>query len=257
MAGFSGIEMCGCVGSETVDARKSLPKAILLTIGSLAIMYIGMCSAVCIISPYAISPNKTMTVIPGTMVQATAPSLAAFLGGPMVGGIVTAGVFLSIVSCGFSGMLAGARTSLSMAETGLFPKQFAELHPRTKVPQYALIFQALFMAGIGICSYILARTGIVADAYSFLGAACGFLYGLLAMLYGVCLLGLRYTDPDIPRPFRVGRSGNTLAWLLSIFCAIVFGAVAFGCTTPAQQLAGTVLLLAGIPVYAYYQFRRG
>ena len=104
-------------------------------------------------------------------------------------------------------MLAGARTSLSMAETGLFPKQFAQLNPRTKVPQYALIFQAVFMAGIGIASFVLARTGIVPDAYSFLGAACGFLYGILAMLYGVCLLGLRYTDPDIARPFRAANLG--------------------------------------------------
>jgi amino acid transporter len=255
MAGFSGTEMSGCVGSETANARKSLPRAILLTFITFGFVYIGMCAAVGLSSPFVLSPDKTVAIIHGTNVQATAPSLAGFLGGPTMGAIVTGGVLMSIVSCAFSGMLAAARTSFSMAQTGLFPKHFAKLHPVTKVPQYALIFQFFFMTGIGIGANVLARTGILPDSYAFLGATCGFLYGLLAMLYGVCLIGLRYTDPDIPRPFRIGRKGNLLAWIMAVGSAAVYAFVTFQCTTPAQQAAGIGFLLAGIPVYAYYRWR--
>jgi hypothetical protein len=75
------------------------------------------------------------------------------------------------------------------------------------------------------------------------------------MLYGVCLIGLRYTDPDIPRPFRIGRKGNLLAWIMAVGSAAVYAFVTFQCTTPAQQAAGIGFLLAGIPVYAYYRWR--
>ncbi|HEY9719241.1 MAG TPA: APC family permease [Trichormus sp.] len=255
MAGFSGTEMSGCVGSETANAGKNLPRAILLTFFTFGFVYIGMCAAVGLSSPFILSPDKTVAMIQGTSVQATAPSLAGFLGGPALGAIVTGGVLMSIVSCAFSGMLATARTSFSMAQTGLFPKQFAKLHPVTKVPQYALIFQFFFMTSIGIGANVLARTGVLPDSYAFLGATCGFLYGLLAMLYGVCLIGLRYTDPQIARPFRIGKQGNLLAWIMAIGSAAVYALVTFQCTTVAQQIAGIGFLLAGIPVYAYYRWR--
>jgi amino acid transporter len=256
IGGFSGIEMAGCTASETQDARKSVPRAIMMTVVTITLMYVGICGAICFAQPYVLSADKTVALVSGTKFLATLPSMSAYLLGPIAGLIATTGVVLSIVSCGFSGLLVAARTSYSMAETGLFPKVFCELHPQTKVPQYALVFQCIFMAGIGIVAYLLGKTGLVPDAYSFLGSTCGFLYALLALLYGVCLMGLRYTDPDMPRPFRLGKSGNSVAWLFAIGSAVPFAVVAFACTGVAHQLGGVVLLLLGVPVYGYYRWRK-
>jgi len=255
LAGFSGIEFAGCCASETADARRSVPKAILRTILTVALIYIGMCAAVCIVSPYGLSADKGGAIIPGTTTLATAPSLAGYMGGPVWGFLVTAGVVMSIFSCGFTGLMSGARTSFSMAETGLFPKTFARLNPKTLVPDYGLWFQFAFMSAVGVISYFLAKTGVVPDAYSFLGGTCGFIYGVLALLYGVCLLALRYTDPQMQRPFRIGARGNLIAWVVTLFLTGVYSFVTFGCSHWTHQVAGTALLILGVPIYLYY--RRG
>lgn len=256
MAGFSGIEMVGCTASETKDARKSVPAAIIRTVVTIAMIYITMCIATSVITPYAAGADKTMAVVPGTQVIATAPALAEFLGGKAWGLALTIGVVFSIFSCGFCGLLAAARTSLSMAQTGLFPSQFAKLDEKTRVPKYALIFQLVLLCATGCGAFLLARLGVVPDAYSFLGGACGFIYGVLAMMYGVCLIGLRYTDPHMPRPFRLGRSGNAVAWLVALGSFVVFALVAFGCSQPAHEIAGFFFLLSGLPIYAFYRWRR-
>jgi amino acid transporter len=256
MAGFSGIEMVGCTASETQNARRSVPSAIIRTVVTVAFIYISMCVAVSVITPYTVSADKTMAVVPGTQVIATAPALAEFLGGKAWGLALTIGVVMSIFSCGFCGLLAAARTSLSMAQTGLFPAQFAKLDEQSRVPKYALIFQLVLLCATGCGAFLLARLGVVPDAYSFLGGACGFIYGVLAMLYGVCLIGLRYTDPTMPRPFRLGRSGNAVAWLFAFGSFAVFGFVAFGCSQMSHQIAGFFFLLSGLPIYAFYRWRR-
>jgi amino acid transporter len=103
----------------------------------------------------------------------------------------------------------------------------------------------------------LAHTGLVPDAYAFLGEVFGFMYSFLALLYGICLIGLRYTDPDMPRPFRLGKSGNAVAWAMALLAVLVYGFAAFGCSHLIHQLSGFLLLSAGISIYAFYRFRRG
>jgi APA family basic amino acid/polyamine antiporter len=248
LAGFSGIEMAGCAASETSDARRSVPRAILRTVATVAVVYVGMCIAVSCASPYTLSNDGSAAVVATSGTVATAPALAGLIGGRLWGAAITAGVVLSITSCAFSGLLSAART-------GLFPGQFARLNPRTRVPQYSLVFQFVFLTVIGVGANLLSRSGAFADAYTFLGGACGFIYAVLAMLYGVCLVGLRYTDPQLPRPFRLGRSGNRLAWQLALGSAAVYAVIAFACTHWTYQLAGLAFLVLGVPVYAFYRCR--
>lgn len=150
--------------------------------------------------------------------------------------------------------MAGARTSLSMAQTGLFPEQFARLNPGTKVPDYGLVFQFVFMTGTGIGAHLLSRLGLFPDAYIFLGTAGCVLYGVLAMLYGVCLVSLRFTDPNLPRAFKLGN--NAIACTVAAIAVAVYAFVAFGCTHWSHQLAALVFLLMGVPVYRYYRSGR-
>lgn len=256
IAGYGGIEVAGCTSSETKDARKSVPRAIMLTLGAVTLFYTGMCFAVSMASPYILSQDKTTTVIAGTNIQATCPAVTGFLAGPFWGSVMTAAVVASIVGCGFSCLLTLARVGYSMAETGLFPKQFARLNLNTGVPTYALWFQCTCLCLVGIGANLAARTGFCPDAYAFLAEVFGFIYAFLAMLYGICLIGLRYTDPHMPRPFRLGKKGNTVAWIMTIFAGLVYGYAAFACTQWSHQLTAFLLLLAGIPIYLFYRVKR-
>lgn len=253
MVGFSFMEVSGCTSSETVNSRHSVPRAIFLTLLSVGAIYLSMCFCIAVAAPFTLTADKTALIVPGTAVQANCPSLAGYIGGPVAGKIFTGCVFLSIVGCGFTALLGIARVAYSMAETGLFPKQFASLHTSTRVPTYCLVFQFFCVTIIGLAANYLARTKVFPDAYAFLGDTFGFMYAFVAMLYGLCLISLRYTDPDMERPFRIGEKGNWEAWLYALITSAVWGYAAIGCVGWQQQLTGVVITLTGIPVYYYYK----
>lgn len=249
IAGFGGVELAACASSETSNPQKTVPRNVVLTLLLTASIYISMSVAISMSSPFVLSPDETTAIIQGTSVKATCPSIAGYVGGKIAGAAMTFAVVASIIGCGFACLLNAARIGYSMSETGLFPRSFATLAPGTKVPAAMLWFQMWFLCVLGVGSNLLARTGVFADAYSFLGEVFGFLYSFLAVLYGVSLVSLRYTDPNMERPFRAGKKGNTVAWVLSIVSGGVYTFAAFGCTTLSHQIAALVLLLAGIPVY--------
>ncbi len=252
MAGFSFIEISGCTSAETANARKVVPKAMLLTLLTVSAMYIATCVAISASSLFVLNADKSTLVVPGTSIQATCPAIAGLIGGKLVGDIFAACVIASIFGCAFIALLGVARVSFSMAETKLFPSQFGRLDHRG-VPRYALWFQFWCLCIIGIGANLLCRSGVFADAYTFLGETFGFMYAFVAMLYGVCLVSLRYTDPLMQRDFRIGKSGNLWAWIFSTITVGIWGFSAFFCVQWTHQLAGVAILLAGIPIYWYYR----
>ncbi len=256
LTGFGGIELAGCVASETADARKSVPKSIFMTLIAVACIYAAMCAAVSVAAPYVLNADKSTVIIPGTSIVGTCPSLAGYIGGPICGIIFTSCVVASIVGCGFVFLLSNARLGYSMAKTGLFPPQFAQLDEQTKAPKFSLMFQFWCACIIGIAANLLCRTGVFADAYTFLAETFGFMYAFIALLYGFCAVSLRYTDPDMPRPFRVGGKGNALIWFLAVATILTWGYAAFGCISIGNQIAGLIVMLAGIPIYGFYRWRR-
>ncbi len=108
LAGFAGVEMIGCTSSETSNAEKTVPRAMLMTLAAVTLIYVGMCVAVSAASPYILNENKTTMVIAGTNIQATCPSITSYLAGPLWGNIFSACVVASIVGCGFSCLLGTA-----------------------------------------------------------------------------------------------------------------------------------------------------
>jgi amino acid transporter len=254
LSGFSFMEVSGCTSSETVNPQKSVPRAMFLTLLSVTAIYLCMTFFVSISSPFVLSSDKSTMVVPGTTITATCPTLAGLIGGPIWGQAFTACVIASIVGCGFTVLLAIARISYSMAETKLFPKQFAYLDPATKVPTYSLWFQFWCASIIGVGANLLSRSGLFPDAYAFLGDTFGVMYAVVAMLYGVCLVSLRYTDPELARPFRIGNRGNALAWVMAIITVAIWAYAAIGCVSWIEQLAATIILLSGVPIYFYYRY---
>ena len=253
MAGFSFLEVSGCTSAETADARRVVPKAMGLTLLTVTCMYVGMCIAISSVSNFVLSPDRSTLIVPGTTFQATCPSLAGMLGGPIIGNIFTGCVVASIIGCAFVALLAVARVSYSMAKTKLFPAQFALLDEKTSVPRYALWFQFWCLCIIGIGANLLSRTGVFSDAYTFLCETFGFMYAFVAMLYGICLISLRYTDPHMERAFRIGAKGNIMAWIVCTVTIAIWTFSAFFCVNWTHQVAGLLILLSGIPIYLHYR----
>lgn len=256
IGGLGGIELIACASSETHNASRTVPRTMLLTLLSAGLIYAGMSVAVGAASPYVLSPDKVMCFVPGTNTPATLPGITGYLAGTFWGRLATAAVVASIVGCAIGGLLALARLAYSMALTGLFPRQFGQLNAKTQVPSFALGFQFVCLCILGIGSHLMSRIGIFPDAYSFLGETFSFMYILLIVMYGVTLISLRYTDPHLPRPFRIGANGNGLAWLTAILTVMIFGYIALFCTQFIYQFAGTMILASGLPIYGYFRWRK-
>ena len=77
------------------------------------------------------------------------------------------------------------------------------------------------------------------------------MYAFVAILYGFCMISLRYTDPELPRPFRIGKSGNALAWAMALVTMLIWGYAALACVHWIEQVTGVLVLLSGIPIYLY------
>ena len=256
IGGFGGIEIMACASSETRDARKNIPRAMFLTLGSVALIYAAMSAAIGVAAAYVLGPDKATSLVPGTKFSATFPGVVEFIAGNVWGRIAAGCVAASIIGCAIAGLLALARLGYSLASTGLFPRAFAQLDEGTKVPGYALKFQFIVLCVIGIAANLASRTGFFPDAYSYLGETFCFMYLFILLLYGVSLIILRYTDPDMARPYRIGARGNWQAWLVTLLATGIFGYVAFGCTKPIYQLGGLIILMSGLPVYGYFRWRR-
>jgi APA family basic amino acid/polyamine antiporter len=83
------------------------------------------------------------------------------------------------------------RVFLAMSRDGLLPPIFAEVHARTATPVRVVLISGLLMAAIAG----LTPIGQVAELVNI---------GTLAAFFLVCLgvVWIRYTHPDLPRPFR-------------------------------------------------------
>jgi APA family basic amino acid/polyamine antiporter len=98
-----------------------------------------------------------------------------------------------------------------MSRDGLLPPAFAQLNPRTATPVRVILVAGLLMA----CIAGLTPIGDVAELVNI---------GTLAAFFLVCLgvVFLRYTHPDLPRPFRTPFS--PLIPLLGAACCLYLAA---------------------------------
>jgi APA family basic amino acid/polyamine antiporter len=122
-----------------------------------------------------------------------------------------------------------------MSKDGLLPPAFGRVHPRYRTPHVATAVTsvvAAIMAG-------LFPVGLLAELVSI---------GTLMAFIMVCasVLLLRYTRPEVPRPFRV-----PVPWFTCLggvgFCALM--AVSLGVGTWIRLI---VWFLIGLCVYGFY-----
>jgi amino acid transporter len=145
--------------------------------------------------------------------------------------------FVSPSGTGMTYTATTARMIQGMSDNGYFPKVFGKLHPRYGVPRpamwlnLAVAFVFLFMfRGWGTLSSVIG----VATVISFVTGP-------------VCVMVLRRTAPDLPRPLRLKGLG-----LLGPVSFILASEALYWSRWP---LTGQVILIVaiGFPIYLYYQ----
>ncbi len=134
-------------------------------------------------------------MVPYPVIDKRAPLSAAFRlhGMSYVNALVTVGILAGLTSSLLVGNLSQPRILLAMSRDGLLPPGFfAAIHPRFRTPWKSTILVGFVVALGGA----LAPLGFLVDLVSI-----GTLFAFVIVCAAVLIL--RYTSPDLPRPFRV------------------------------------------------------
>jgi APA family basic amino acid/polyamine antiporter len=226
---FIGFDAVSTAAQETKDPGRDMPKGILGSLVVCTVLYILFGYVLTGVSPwrdfakagkeasvvYAIS-----TYMPGYGWLATAVTVAILAG------------FTSVMLV----MLLGqSRVFYSMANDGLLPRLFSEIHPKFRTPYKCNAVLFVFTALLGG----LLPGDITGDLTS-----VGTLFAFVLVCLGVWIM--RGTNPNQPRPFRA-----PMVPLVPILGMVVCGAMIISRDT-TTQISALIWMLIGLVVYFAY-----
>ncbi|XP_025080478.1 cationic amino acid transporter 4-like [Pomacea canaliculata] len=143
----SGCDSICLAAEESKDPSKSVPRAILLTIGTVTIVYCGAAMGTLFLIPYSIID-----------LRAPIPSAFAYQGVTWARYLATIGPIFAVTNLNILSMFSVSRIAYRMASDGMFFKTFAYIHPRTKIPLVGvLVFGVLY----AVAAFLLDLKGLV------------------------------------------------------------------------------------------------
>ncbi len=223
------------VAEEVHDSKRTLPQALLL--GTVVV------AAVYVLANLAYLAVLPMNRIAGVEDDRVAVAVGAALFGNLGATLVTIAVLISTFGCLNGLILGGARLCFAMARDGLFLRSCASLRPRAGTPATALVYQ-------GIVSVALTFTGSYSGLLTYTMFASVFFTGLMV----AAVYRLRFTRPDLPRPYRCWGYPFTPALYLAMCLAFLVYVIE---GNPLASGSGVLLMLSGIPFYAIWRARAG
>ncbi len=221
------------LGAEVRDPSRTIPRAILLSIFLVAILYLAINVAVLSVVPWrplllVHDLGARQALLSFFMQTAYGTRFGPVLGlfaGRLVAMLIMVTAFASI----FSLLLGYSRIPYAAARDGNFFAPFGRLHPTGGFPYLSL----LYLGGVAalFCFFSLAE---VIAALVILRILVQFLLQHIGVLY------LRRSQPDLPRPFRLWLYPLPPLLALGGFLYILLGRPNFG---HEIRLAALVVLL--------------
>ncbi|MGD0504355.1 MAG: amino acid permease [Steroidobacteraceae bacterium] len=192
--GFDGVST---VAQEAKDPQRGMPIGMLGSLAICTVLYILMSSVL-------------TGLVPFQTLNGAAPVAVALEAHPQLSWLsfwVILGALFGLTSVIITMIIPQARIWLTMSHDGLLPKVFGSVHPKYRTPHVSTLITgvaASLAAG-------LVPLGVLGELVSI-----GTLIAFIVVCIGV--LVLRYTRPDLPRPFRIkGVWGVSLLGVL--FCS--------------------------------------
>jgi len=232
---YGGWQSANVVAEETRDPRRTLPRALIL--GTLIVIFVYV--AVNVVYLRALGRDglaATLTPAADAVRQLFGAGTDRFLAAAIA---ISAFGFLDL------SFLAPTRISYAMARDGLFFPALARVHPRFGTPALAIVFQAVWSAGLVTAGNYggLVDSVVFAD-WIFFGLSAAAVFVLRARAKGPAPEG-RFRAPFYP-----------VLPLLFVGASVVAVASAIG-SSPGRSAFGAALLALGVPVYFFFARRRG
>ncbi len=227
---FGGWHMVTYAAGETVDARRTIPRALLIGVAIVTAAYLALNAVYFYVLPLE-------TVIASERIAADAADAVLGRGG----GAVMSGLVAFSTFGGLAGIvLAGPRVYHAMARDGLLPRWVAGLHPSRRTPHRAIGLQAVWAS-------VLVWTESYRDLFTRVVYTEWIFFGLMAL--GLLRLSARR---ERPRLHAWAHPWVPVVFALSSFAIVVNQVLA----EPGDSAIGLGLVLVGAPVYAVVAARR-
>lgn len=177
---YIGFDAVSTAAEEARNPQRDLPIGIIASLVVCTLIYVAVAGALTGVVPY-----------PTLNVASPVSDALVRLGYSAVAGLVAAGAIAGLTTVMLVLFYGLTRIFLAMSRDGLLPPLFARVDRRTGTPLPAILVAGILMAALAGVTPI----GQVAELVNI---------GTLAAFFLVCagVVILRWTHPDLPRPFR-------------------------------------------------------
>lgn len=227
---YGGWHVVTYAAGETVDPRRTIPRALLVGTLVVTAAYVAMNAAY-------------LRVLPIETVAASDRVAADFADRLVGSGAVWMSALVVVSTFGaMNGVILSApRVYQAMAGDGLLFRWVAAVHPRFRTPHRAILLQAAWAS-------VLAATGTYRELFTRVIYTEWLFLGMMA----ASILWLR-RRPGYNPAYRVWGYPVLVALFVLATVVIVVYQLA---TRPAESATGLLLVAAGLPVYHWWSRRR-
>lgn len=226
---YAGFEISSIPAGEIEHPRKTLPKAIVIGMLIVTAFYLVVNVVLFGVRPWSQLAADTTPLASATGVLLSASPALSLIGGSIVG----IGALISVAGADESGMIGTSRLGYALAVDGLFPRIFAEVHPRYKTPYLGIVIQAV--------------TALVASMVADLSTLIATSVFFLAIAYVATSLSIFPLRRNNKNPESSLRGGSLIALLGTISSLYLITQCSL-----VQITTGLVLIAVGIPMYIWY-----
>jgi APA family basic amino acid/polyamine antiporter len=226
---YIGFDAVSTGSEEAKDPKKDLPLAIIGSLIIATVFYI------------LVSLGATGLLPANQLAESDAPlarALGEGAGLNWAAAILAAGAVIAITSVMLVILYGQTRIFFAMCRDGLLRERLAEVHPRYGTP-------AKLTIGLGVLIAILAALVPLSEIVKLVNI--GTLFAFILVNIGVIVL--RYTRPEMPRPFKV-----PLSPVLPIL-GIAFAVYLMTDLPLATWIRFVIWLAIGAVIYAAYGYR--
>lgn len=226
---YGGWQTACFVAGELKEPRRDLPRALVLGVVGVALLYTSV-NFICL---RALGANG--------LAQTHTPASAVMRAALGNRGAVMIALGIAISTLGFlsQSVLTAPRVYFAMADDGVFFRQLAWLHPRTRVPVVAITVQSVW-------TIVILLSGSFEHILNYVTSMDWIFFGLSAS----CLFVLRHRGVGAPRT-RMPLHPLTTALFCTACAAVVINTIY---QFPENTLIGVGILATGVPVYYIWKW---
>lgn len=207
---YIGFDAVSTAAEETIEPQRNLPIGIISSLFFCSLLYI------------LVSGLLTGAIFyPQLNVSSPISHALLILGHPIIAALVAVGAVSGLTTVMLVMYYGLSRVILAMARDGLLPASFAHISSKTHTPIRAILIPGIFIMALGAFFSINELAELV---------NIGTLAAFVIVCAGVIIL--RYTQPEMPRPFRVP----------------------FAPWTPLLGMLFSIALMFSLPIDAFIRF---